>query len=49
MIASVAVSLQFIYLRRIHVYYAIYYGAISVSGAIVGIFLANWYTKSKGK
>ena len=49
MIASVAVSVQFIYLNQIHLYYAIYYGTISVGGAIVGILLANTYTKRKGK
>jgi len=36
-------------LKQIHPYYAIYYGIISVGGAIVGIILANMYTKRKGK
>jgi len=49
MIASVAVTVQFIYLKKVHLYYAIYYGTISVGGAIVGISLTNTYTKRKGK
>jgi len=49
MIASVAVSVQFIYLKNVHLYYAIFYGTISVGGAIIGILSVNTYTKRKGK